>query len=203
MAGRRRAAAARRRLGVARRSWAAPPDSGHGHGRRGQRGNEIGRGRRRRRRKPSRRRAGRRPERVRKRNVWHGREPEPSEENCGKPHQEEKEDDAARPAHPPRAPTARVLEDSWLVNGQPTPSLVRKNCRENASEALRESLTTRLDFRTRALLAQLVEHLHGKEGVDGSSPSEGFGFGRKPRNQALSRVAFAGKARCLRGSTSH
>ena len=25
-----------------------------------------------------------------------------------------------------------------------------------------------------ALLAQLVEHLHGKEGVDGSSPSEGF-----------------------------
>jgi hypothetical protein len=25
----------------------------------------------------------------------------------------------------------------------------------------------------RALLAQLVEHLHGKEGVDGSSPSEG------------------------------
>jgi hypothetical protein len=26
-----------------------------------------------------------------------------------------------------------------------------------------------------ALLAQLVEHFHGKEGVDGSSPSEGFG----------------------------
>jgi hypothetical protein len=25
-----------------------------------------------------------------------------------------------------------------------------------------------------ALLAQSVEHLHGKEGVDGSSPSEGF-----------------------------
>ena len=25
-----------------------------------------------------------------------------------------------------------------------------------------------------ALLAQLVEHLHGKEGVDGSSPSEGL-----------------------------
>jgi hypothetical protein len=25
-----------------------------------------------------------------------------------------------------------------------------------------------------ALLAQLVEHLHGKEGVNGSSPSEGF-----------------------------
>ena len=26
----------------------------------------------------------------------------------------------------------------------------------------------------RALLAQLVEHLHGKEGVSGSSPEEGF-----------------------------
>jgi hypothetical protein len=25
-----------------------------------------------------------------------------------------------------------------------------------------------------ALLAQLVEHLHGKEGVSGSSPEEGF-----------------------------
>src|SRR5215210_7077581 len=31
-------------------------------------------------------------------------------------------------------------------------------------------------IRPRALLAQLVEHLHGKEGVDGSSPSEGFEF---------------------------
>jgi hypothetical protein len=28
----------------------------------------------------------------------------------------------------------------------------------------------------RALLAQLVEHLHGKEGVDGSSPSEGLDY---------------------------
>src|SRR3954454_14645959 len=27
-----------------------------------------------------------------------------------------------------------------------------------------------------ALLAQLVEHLHGKEGVDGSSPSEGLKY---------------------------
>ena len=27
-----------------------------------------------------------------------------------------------------------------------------------------------------ALLAQLVEHLHGKEGVDGSSPSEGLSW---------------------------
>src|SRR5579864_2487569 len=37
-------------------------------------------------------------------------------------------------------------------------------------------------IRRPALLAQLVEHLHGKEGVDGSSPSEGFG---KPRMAGL------------------
>ena len=30
-----------------------------------------------------------------------------------------------------------------------------------------------------ALLAQLVEHLHGKEGVDGSSPSEGSRKGQQ------------------------
>jgi hypothetical protein len=40
--------------------------------------------------------------------------------------------------------------------------------REAVGEA-RTGYSTRL-----ALLAQLVEHLHGKEGVDGSSPSEGF-----------------------------
>jgi hypothetical protein len=34
-------------------------------------------------------------------------------------------------------------------------------------------MDTRLQS-ARALLAQLVEHLHGKEGVDGSSPSEGL-----------------------------
>src|SRR5438132_647322 len=33
---------------------------------------------------------------------------------------------------------------------------------------------TEATIRPPALLAQLVEHLHGKEGVDGSSPSEGF-----------------------------
>ena len=30
-----------------------------------------------------------------------------------------------------------------------------------------------------ALLAQLVEHLHGKEGVSGSSPEEGFTKGQQ------------------------
>ena len=33
-----------------------------------------------------------------------------------------------------------------------------------------------------ALLAQLVEHFHGKEGVNGSSPLEGLG---KPRKSGL------------------
>ena len=35
-----------------------------------------------------------------------------------------------------------------------------------------------------ALLAQLVEHLHGKEGVDGSSPSEGSSGTTKPLQKA-------------------
>jgi hypothetical protein len=33
---------------------------------------------------------------------------------------------------------------------------------------------TGYDWVSSALLAQLVEHLHGKEGVSGSSPEEGF-----------------------------
>src|SRR4051794_25120274 len=41
-----------------------------------------------------------------------------------------------------------------------------------------------------ALLAQLVEHFHGKEGVDGSSPSEGFI--ESPRYGGVSR--FQGSA---------
>src|SRR5215510_12731255 len=41
---------------------------------------------------------------------------------------------------------------------------------ERAAGAGREIPPT---MATPALLAQLVEHLHGKEGVDGSSPSEG------------------------------
>ena len=40
-----------------------------------------------------------------------------------------------------------------------------------------------------ALLAQLVEHLHGKEGVDGSSPSEGLKY-----LQMSPCVAWLGKA---------
>src|SRR4029079_12743516 len=37
---------------------------------------------------------------------------------------------------------------------------------------------SRLPSSHQALLAQLVEHLHGKEGVSGSSPEEGFDLAR-------------------------
>src|SRR5262249_22201986 len=47
---------------------------------------------------------------------------------------------------------------------------------ERAAGAGREIPPT---MATPALLAQLVEHLHGKEGVDGSSPSEGFRKGQQ------------------------
>src|ERR687895_2655355 len=43
-----------------------------------------------------------------------------------------------------------------------------------APPGLGEARANRATIPTPALLAQLVEHLHGKEGVDGSSPSEGF-----------------------------
>ena len=42
-----------------------------------------------------------------------------------------------------------------------------------------------------ALLAQLVEHLHGKEGVDGSSPSEGFRKRPAYRGSLLSVTTLA------------
>jgi hypothetical protein len=42
-----------------------------------------------------------------------------------------------------------------------------------------------------ALLAQLVEHFHGKEGVCGSSPQEGLG---KPRKSGP--FCLAGRAKC-------
>src|SRR5437588_761495 len=59
------------------------------------------------------------------------------------------------------------------------------------------SALARCDVRTAAtlvapaLLAQLVEHLHGKEGVDGSSPSEGSA-------KAPEIGAFAFRSTCSR-----
>src|SRR5688572_17425137 len=58
----------------------------------------------------------------------------------------------------------------------------------------------------RALLAQLVEHLHGKEGVDGSSPSEGSTKGQqmaslrvqRSRQLSVQRVPNLSAARSLR-----
>src|SRR5262249_34775446 len=45
-------------------------------------------------------------------------------------------------------------------------------------------------IRALALLAQLVEHLHGKEGGDGSSPSEGL---KKPLQISGSRLALVAR----------
>jgi hypothetical protein len=42
-----------------------------------------------------------------------------------------------------------------------------------------------LPWAASALLAQLVEHLHGKEGVSGSSPEEG-----SAKSQQIRRFAF-------------
>ena len=49
-----------------------------------------------------------------------------------------------------------------------------------SSSPLREARSPVATIPRPALLAQLVEHLHGKEGVDGSSPSEGSFLKTKP-----------------------
>ena len=56
----------------------------------------------------------------------------------------------------------------------------------------RRAWPTPARIRALALLAQLVEHLHGKEGVDGSSPSEGFRFAPAQALFPLSRPATVG-----------
>ena len=53
-----------------------------------------------------------------------------------------------------------------------TPARLRSVARP--PQAVTTSRATRARLPTVALLAQLVEHLHGKEGVAGSSPAEGF-----------------------------
>ena len=53
-----------------------------------------------------------------------------------------------------------------------------------------------------ALLAQLVEHLHGKEGVDGSSPSEGFALLPAQRPVPLSSSAASSFLSVHRASTN-
>ena len=44
-----------------------------------------------------------------------------------------------------------------------------------------------------ALLAQLVEHLHGKEGVSGSSPEEGLKYPQMPHLCCLFRHSAGGE----------
>ena len=55
-----------------------------------------------------------------------------------------------------------------------------------------------------ALLAQLVEHFHGKEGVDGSSPSEGLGaFAGKSAKVGALRRRLAQRGRNSRPRSVH
>jgi hypothetical protein len=61
---------------------------------------------------------------------------------------------------------------------RPSPALALVNASMRASRYTSVpgagSRAGRLQYGGAALLAQLVEHLHGKEGVNGSSPLEGF-----------------------------
>ena len=59
------------------------------------------------------------------------------------------------------------------VAGLPGEARGRVTCPKVESSANRARRGKRLTWASFALLAQLVEHLHGKEGVNGSSPLEG------------------------------
>jgi hypothetical protein len=131
---------------------------------------------------------------VIERKVRNRSKPEPAEQDRDEPRQEEEEDETPGTPHPARTPAARVLEDPWLLKGRlhgislPTsenfhvssaeetvfPPRVLFDCalnrrhlprEERGLRAVRKANATRLDFRALALLAQLVEHLHGKEGA--------------------------------------
>ena len=79
------------------------------------------------------------------------------------------------PPHLPRPPTGRRVGDR------------RRSC-------------TAPTMAGPALLAQLVEHLHGKEGVDGSSPSEGSSFREVPGNRLVLLSERASQSTSLRDS---
>src|SRR4051794_32847929 len=68
-----------------------------------------------------------------------------------------------------------------------TPARLRSVARP--PQTVTTSRATRARLPTVALLAQLVEHLHGKEGVAGSSPAEGF----TKRREGLSRRLTYGR----------
>ena len=63
----------------------------------------------------------------------------------------------------------RLAESIEPERGNGQASAAERTTFHRARRLARPRLEPRL-----ALLAQLVEHLHGKEGVDGSSPSEGL-----------------------------
>src|SRR5580765_1997373 len=79
---------------------------------------------------------------------------------------------AGAPCRPPRH--ASTSEHRPVLLCWPTEPTGHEK-RENSPD--RTKSRGPIHWPSRALLAQLVEHLHGKEGVDGSSPSEGLILG--------------------------
>jgi hypothetical protein len=77
------------------------------------------------------------------------------------------------------SPVAARARSSARARGRPQARGVRCDrigCRPSGRSDLSRqhgAFRNKATIRAPALLAQLVEHLHGKEGVDGSSPSEG------------------------------
>jgi hypothetical protein len=78
-------------------------------------------------------------------------------------------------SNPP--PCTRFSAEEELPSGSPSSRESKTLAAQAESQrpiAPRQRDPVRATLATLALLAQSVEHLHGKEGVDGSSPSEGL-----------------------------
>ena len=85
---------------------------------------------------------------------------------------------------PSVTPTAQAVPIAPPVGT--VPALRRNPTNEQQSQSIRHPANLRLALSDQhALLAQLVEHFHGKEGVSGSSPEEGLGFKRVLGDQPL------------------
>src|SRR3954447_6746836 len=80
----------------------------------------------------------------------------------------------ARPGQALRELAAPGSEEPPTRRGAPHPRRHRGKNRGARLGSRRIRSRSAATIPPHALLAQLVEHLHGKEGVDGSSPSEGF-----------------------------
>jgi hypothetical protein len=72
-------------------------------------------------------------------------------------------------------PAVRVARRSLRLPRCRFSRRVQYQCSMGGSRALAPTVGAMQIYRSFALLAQLVEHFHGKEGVAGSSPAEGSG----------------------------